>query len=364
MKPEKPLGGRLAFLDWTRGLAAVIMLQGHAFHSFTSKELREGSAYVLSQFAGGIVPAIFLFLTGVTLAFLMDSRERQGVAPSGRLLAALRRSGYLIGLAFVIRFQMWLFARPYGHWTDLFKVDVLNCMGFGLALMSVMAIFPTRERARLCGILGFAIAFASPLISALDWSTVPQLLKDYIAPDSRYFSFFPWAAFLAFGLSFGSILRLFERDQLQRGLQWFTLAGIVLLFGSQYASNMPYSLYPKSEFWLDSPWLILMKLGSIFILISFAYLWTEYGSRGFSWVQQIGTTSLIVYWVHIELIYGRWFAGYKENLNVQDTVVMGILVTLLMLGLSIVSTRWRGWFGNSLSAFWNQLPKKLPASGD
>jgi fucose 4-O-acetylase-like acetyltransferase len=107
-----------------------------------------------------------------------------------------------------------------------------------------------------------------------------------------------------------------------------------------------------------------MKLGVIFILMSFAYLWTEFGSRGFSWVRQIGTTSLIVYWVHIELIYGRWFGSYKENLSVQETVAMAIVVTILMLGLSVVATRWRGWFGNSLSALWNQPPKKLPVSGD
>jgi hypothetical protein len=55
------------------------MLQGHVFDSFLKPELRPGGAWVLSQFAGGMPPAIFLFLTGVTLAFLMDSSERRGL---------------------------------------------------------------------------------------------------------------------------------------------------------------------------------------------------------------------------------------------------------------------------------------------
>jgi len=40
---------RLAFLDWTRGMAAIIMLQGHVFHSFARTDLREGGAYRLGM---------------------------------------------------------------------------------------------------------------------------------------------------------------------------------------------------------------------------------------------------------------------------------------------------------------------------
>ena len=48
---------------------------------------------MLSQFMGGIGPAIFLVLTGITLAFLMDRRERQGLAPLARWRSALRCNG-------------------------------------------------------------------------------------------------------------------------------------------------------------------------------------------------------------------------------------------------------------------------------
>ncbi len=69
---------RLQYIDWVRGLGAAIMLQGHVFDSFLKNDLKGGGPYVLSQFLGGMPPAIFLFLTGVTLAFLMDSTERKG----------------------------------------------------------------------------------------------------------------------------------------------------------------------------------------------------------------------------------------------------------------------------------------------
>src|ERR1700677_1722412 len=74
---------RLHYLDWVRGLGALIMLQGHVFDSYLKPELRFGGAFTFSQFVGGMPPAMFLFLTGITLAFLMDSCERKGMTPRG-----------------------------------------------------------------------------------------------------------------------------------------------------------------------------------------------------------------------------------------------------------------------------------------
>src|SRR5438094_9211830 len=128
--PKSKTTSRLQFLDWLRGFGALIMLQGHTYHSLLRDDLRKSSTFILSDFLGGLPSAVFLFLTGVTLAFLMDSRERQGVAAAGRVMASLRRSGYILGLAFLFRLQLWLFAWPGSPWTDLLRVDVLNCMRF------------------------------------------------------------------------------------------------------------------------------------------------------------------------------------------------------------------------------------------
>jgi uncharacterized membrane protein len=329
---------RLTFLDWTRGLAVIIMLQGHVFHSFTRPDLRNDGPFVISQFLGGIGPAVFLVLTGVTLAFLMDRRE--SLAPVMRWRAALRRAGYLFMLAFLFRLQLWAFAYPQSPWTDLFKVDILNCMGFSIALLSVMAIFTTAERVRLCAGLGVAIAAASPLVSLVDWSWLPPQLSAYVVPSYNYFAFFPWAAFIAFGMSFGSLLRLARPDQINRVMQWSTLSGVALILVGQYFSNFPYSLYPKTEFWLNSPGLVFIKLGVVLVLLALGFVWTEYGlGERWSWIRQFGMTSLLVYWVHIELVYGRWFGWLKETMNAYECAFAAIAAVLLMLGLSVARTR-------------------------
>jgi len=342
--PRTPGTGRLPYLDWMRGLAAVIMLQGHVFHAFTEAGLRNTGPYVGSQFVGGMPPAMFLFLVGVTLSFLMDSRERKGLAAGRRVLAALRRAGYLLGIAFLFRLQLWLFAWPNSPWTDLLRVDILNSMGLAVAVLSVMAVFSTAERARLCAVLGLTIAAASPLVSQLDWSGVHPLIKAYIAPDYLFFGFFPWAAFVAFGMSAGSILRRARPEQVERIMEWGALLGFGLVLAGQYFSEFPYSFYAKSEFWLDSPWMVLMKLGVMLLILAFAFIWSKYAvQEKWSWVSQFGFTSLLVYWVHIELVYGRWLWFWKENLTIGQAAAAAIVLVALMLALSIVRTQWKNW---------------------
>jgi len=152
-------------------------------------------------------------------------------------------------------------------------------------------------------------------------------LRNYFVPTYEAFSIFPWGAFLAFGIarrkhdSSGAPHRMESRV-----MQWSSLCGFGLLLGGQYFSNLPFSIYPASEFWLNSPGLIFCKLGgSRCCWATGAYLWTEFLATGWSFVRQLGTTSLVVYWAHIELTYGRWFADYRQKLDlgIAFAIVLG-----------------------------------------
>jgi uncharacterized membrane protein len=337
----KPPSLRLRYLDWTRGIAALVMLQGHVFQSFLRNDLREGGPYVMSQFLGGMPPAVFLFLLGVTFAFLMDSQESKGFSAASRFLAAIKRSGYLFAAAFAFRLQLWLFSFDKSPWTDVFRVDILNCMGLALLALSVMAVFRTSERIRLCAILGIAIAAASPLVSGIDWVGVPAIVQNYVKPDHVFFGFFPWAAFVAFGMSMGSILRSLKPDDVPAAMQWLGWGGLTLAFAAYALSNISLSIYANSDFWLNGPSLIFIKLGAVLVLITFAWVWNlQIGATDWSLVRQFGLTSLLVYWVHVELVYGRWFGFLKEQLSVGQTIFAIVVTVLLMLGLSLIRTNW------------------------
>jgi hypothetical protein len=241
-------------------------------------------------------------------------------------------------LAFAFRLQLWIFAWP-APWTDLLRVDILNCMGMAIAAMSVMAVLRTAERVRWCAIAGLAIAFASPLISQMNWSALPSLVRNYLIPDYNFFSFFPWAAYLAFGMSAGSIIRSIPAEATGRAMRWAALAGGVLVLASQFAARLPYSIYAKSEFWLNSPAQVLTKQGVTFLLLAVAFLWTRHVSKGgWSWVRQLGITSLLVYWVHIELVYGRWLWFFKNGLTVPEAMLTALSMILMMVAISTIKT--------------------------
>ena len=74
--------------------------------------------------------------------------------------------------------------------------------------------------------------------------------------------------------------------------------------------------------------------------LALAYVWTQYGSSGagWSWVRQFGTTSLLVYWVHIELVYGRWLPWCKNNLDEGQTALAAAVLIAMMLLLATAKT--------------------------
>ncbi len=316
------------------------MLQGHVFDSFARTDLRKQGPFVLSQFLGGMPPAIFLFLTGITFAFLMDSQERQGVKSWQRVVAALKRSRYLFLIAFLFRIQLYVFGFPTSPAGELLRVDILNCMGMAMLILAPMAVFTTLERIRLCTILGLVIAGLSPAISMIPGARVPSILRAYFLPSYNYFGFFPWASFLAFGLAFGSILRVIKPEDLGRAMQWTLSIGLCITAIAYYFSNQPYSIYATSEFWLNSPAMILIKLGVVLAMLAVAYLWVNLGAlEKWSIFRQLGTTSLLVYWVHIEIVYGRWLGIWKEALSVQMVLVFTAILLGLMTLLSVARTR-------------------------
>jgi uncharacterized membrane protein len=333
---------RFPFLDWTRGLAVVIMIECHVFNSFARPELRQGGPYILSQFIGGMAAVLFLFMTGMTLAFQMDGLDRREPSPLRRWTGALRRGAYVLGIAYAFRLTNYLAGLPGSHWSEIVKVDILNCMGAGMCVFAVLAMIRPARRAQLAAALGLVIAAAAPLVSGLDWGSAPFLLRDYLQPHFGRFPLFPWTAYLAFGLAAGTVLKRSAPDRLERLIEWGALTGIPMIFGAWYFANVPFSLYARSEFWLNSPMLVLIRTGVILLMLAAAYLWTEYGAGGgWSWMLALGKTSLLVYWVHVMLVYGDIAHPFKAALSIPQTAAAAVAVVALMVALAAARLWWK-----------------------
>jgi len=321
-----------------RGLAVVVMIQCHAFNSFTRADLHKDSAYIASQFVGGMAAPLFLFMAGITFGFQMDSLQRREPRPFRRWLSALRRSGYIFGIAILFRLFCFMGSLPNPDWPDLLKVDILNCMGLAMAAISPAALFTPKGRVRFAGVAAVLIAAAAPLVREIPWQSAPPLLHDYLVPEpgAGRFPFFPNAAYLGFGLVAGTAVKR-ASDRTGRVIQWSIGIGLALIVIGQFVAGLPVSPYRNASFWVDSPLLIFIRTGVSLLMLSGSYFWTEHLARsGWSWMITLGRNSLMVYWVHIMLVYGWITSKLHNRLTILHAAAATAAVIVSMVVLSAV----------------------------
>ncbi len=113
------------------------------------------------------------------------------------------------------------------------------------------------------------------------------------------------------------------------------------------------------DFWHTSPNFFLIRVGLLLVILAAVYAWCRWGAGlwGFSPLVQMGQTSLLVYWVHIEFVYGRFSILPKRAQDIR-TASLGLLTILLaMLLLSVLRTKLKGrgaevlaWFSRPVGA--------------
>src|SRR5258708_29957496 len=113
---------------------------------------------------------------------------------------------------------------------------------------------------------------------------------------------------------------------------------------SQLLDAAPVRLYSAAiyDYWHTSPNFFLMRCGILLLLVFLAYAWCRWGwaQRGFSPVIQLGNTSLLVYWVHIEFVYGRFSILPKGHCGILKATASLLIIFLAMVALSVLRTRW------------------------
>ncbi len=97
------------------------------------------------------------------------------------------------------------------------------------------------------------------------------------------------------------------------------------------------------DYWHTSPEFFLTRCGVLLVLLFLVYAWCRWGwaQKGFSPIIQLGNTSLLVYWVHIEFVYGRCSILPKGRCSVLKATAGLLVIFLAMVALSVLRTRWK-----------------------
>ena len=358
--PERLALQRLAYIDWMRGLACLIMFQAHCYDSWLRPELHATNLYTLSQLGATLPAPLFIFLAGVSIALVTEKSREKGMSRNAIVRQTILRGGEIFGLGILFRAQEFVLGYKWVPWTDLLRVDVLNILGLVMISMGVLCwltatgtVVESRRKGIVAALLvAVAIGLATPPL----WTTwrprwLPWPLESYIdgvhvfnEPQHFLFPLFPWAAFGFVGLAAGFVL--FTKFAKQNEARFFgvvSVAGIAAIALSAILDRLPVRIYATYDYWHSSPLFLLLRCGVLLMIMAMAYAWCRWGGarERFSPAIQLGKTSLLVYWVHIEFVYGRLSILPKHGCGILLATIGLCVIFAAMLGLSLWRTRYK-----------------------
>ena len=353
---------RLAYIDWMRGLACLLMFQTHCYDAWLNHEARKTTFFMWSQIGGTLPAPLFLFLAGISFALLTDKLLQKGMPIEQVARTTILRGAEIFGLGLLFRLQEFLISWGWAPWSDLLRVDVLNTIGLSIMLTGAMcwaaltvSKSPPSRRIAL-GVSAAIVASAISLLTPLLWTTwrmrwLAWPIESYIngvhnlgEPQAWLFPIFPWCAFAFVGLAVGFVL--FSDWAKRVGTALFVLAGVSgvgMFYLSIWLDHGPIKIYPIYDYWHTSPNFFLLRVGLLLVVLCIGYLWCRWGWEpwGFSPLIQLGQTSLLVYWVHIEFVYGRFSILPKGQCSQLKATGGLIVIFLAMLALSWLRTSWK-----------------------
>lgn len=352
-----------------RGLACLLMFQTHAYDSWLAPAERERAFFHYSQLLGTLPAPLFLFLAGVSLALAIDRLEQQGLAGPQIARTTARRGLEIFALGLLFRVQEYALGYGWAPWTDLFRVDILNTIGLSLVLTSLV---PLRARGPWKQItLAAALALAIALLTPPLWTThKPELLPWWLAsyingghtdfdPKPWLFPLFPWSGFTLSGCAAGLMLmRGLRAGRPWRAVLWLGGGGAALGALALWFDSLALHVYPVYDFWHTSPNFFLLRVGVLLVILLLCYAWCALNpGKLWSPVQQLGRTSLLIYWVHIEFVYGRFSILPKRasSIALASTGLAAIIVAMTLLSLLRTPTKGRG------TEWWLALRRRLSA---
>ncbi len=359
---------RLGYIDWMRGLACILMFQTHCYDAWLGGSARDGAFLQWSQKLGTFPAPLFLFLAGISLAMVVDKLQQKGWTAHSIASKTIWRGFEVFGLGVLFRVQEYVIAWGWAPKSDLFRVDILNTIGVSIMLMGLMCWAVTKthpfannaKQWRTRQVFWAAIvAMAISLVTPPLWTTwqpkwLPWPLESYIngvhnlgSPQAWLFPIFPWTAFAFAGLAVGFVLQSdWAKEQGARLVAYIGIGGAILALGAHWIDARPWQFYAVYDFWHTSPNFFLIRLGMLMMIMAGVYVWCRWGAGqwGFSPFMQLGKTSLLVYWVHIEFVYGRFtiLPHRGVGIGVATEGLLVICVSMLLLSLGRTGLDGRG----------------------
>jgi uncharacterized membrane protein len=359
---------RIEAVDWLRGLAVLLMIQTHLYDSWCNQAAKATVAYGWTRFIGGIPSRLFLLLVGVSMAIRFESQLAAKVDRATMVRTAAKRGLEVIALAYLFRLQEYVLGGCW-DWHDLYRVDILNCIGASMVVAAFVTA-PWRGRPAIVPtLLAAAVVIAlGPIVGPMHFpSFLPRPLTSYLGGERpmAWFPLFPSLAWPLVGVLIGHYWVRSSASARKQAIA-FVVSGAVGVAMMRAVvivrAHNPYIIhYPSDLVQQMGPGTFFYRLGQIGPLALLAYLVTRVFPRHwFSLMRLFGQTSLLVYWVHVELVYGLLLGRLYHRLSMWGATVGLVLMTAAMAVVAKLRLKyWHGWRKISVPKPAGNLPAPL-----
>lgn len=336
------------------------MIEVHIFNALLLPSLKSTQWFEFLTFINGLVAPAFLFVSG--FAFIVSSERRideirkygsyfwNKVSRIGLIFLA----GYSLHLPF-FSFSKIIHTTSASHLNTWFNVDVLQCIASGLLLLLILRIIIKKDKLFyvivIC--LTFLISLVSPFIWRIDFGeSIPVFFADYFNQlHGSFFPLFPWLFFLLAGAVFSRYYTNSRNENREKEfIKKIFLYSLILVFVCRFFLFDPFNIFLLNI--RPNPLFLFERLGYVLILASlFWYLSFERETKK-SFVLDVGRESLLVYWLHLQVIYSKIWSGksFEDIVSNKFSILQCIAATLLLIFLMII-----------VAKIWGSFKKKYPA---
>lgn len=340
---------RAPFLDLLRVLAAVQMVQGHTVDALLAAPFRSGDVFAAWSWARGLTAVAFLWVAGVAFHASTVRRYERHRCDRGAVARRLRRAGTLVLLGYLLHLPVGLLAedplRRAAALDAFVAVDVLQCIGVSLALLEAL-VLALRSRTAFvvaCACAGAAAILLGPAVQTLGVAGPLAPLLHYVTPGGgSLFPLLPWAGHLWLGVALGAWIDV-ARPSARASRLLVAAAG---LLGTAAVAG-PFLAQP----------LVAEHLGRLGWVLAVGALLAcvEPVLRVPSWASRVARETLVVYVVHVLLVYGDGVglgALVGPALAPATAALAAAAVVALSFGLALA------WSGGS-----RRVLARVPATG-
>ncbi len=328
---------RVEAVDLFRFFVLFFMIQGHLFRAYLLPAIRQEQWYKVHEVFHGFVAPGFLFTAGFAAFLSFHNKWQNYIHLDRAFFKRLRRIlfviavGYWIHLPFLSLRKTLQFVSQ-GKANDFLRADILQCIGVGLLLFTLLAVLLKNEKiVVLFSALAGALFFLLP-------DTVRQIrlhpvIDPYFNYDISVFPVFPWVGFLCIGIVTAYIYSLLKKEIFFKALLFLG----VLFF--------PWFFFQSSKFYFKAELTFagnLNKTGGVFLLLWLSdWLMRRWGGRFLEILKKAGSESLFVYVLHLFVIFNSVFRPglkslFENSLNVPQALLLFFIIQLAVFACSLL----------------------------